>query len=107
MSTNSKSWPIALLLCGAAGFGFVAGDSKVVSDASASAVRLIQDGKISFGRQATGCEIKGNIAFDGERVYHLPGQRYYRETIVNRDDGERYFCSELEALQAGWRRSRV
>jgi hypothetical protein len=31
-----------------------------------------------------GCNIKGNISVEtGERIYHMPGQRYYNETAVN------------------------
>ena len=56
----------------------------------------------------TWCEppIKGNVSFNsGERIYHLPGQEYYDETVINPDYGERWFCSEEEALDAGWRRA--
>ena len=53
-----------------------------------------------------GCDIKGNISFDtGERIYHVPGQEYYSETVINPDFGERWFCTEAEAQAAGWRRS--
>ena len=53
------------------------------------------------------CNIKGNISVStGERIYHLPGQRYYEETAINTRKGERYFCSEAEARAAGWRRSK-
>jgi endonuclease YncB( thermonuclease family) len=53
------------------------------------------------------CEIKGNISNKGERIYHMPGQRYYAKTRIDRSKGERMFCSEAEARQAGWRRSKV
>lgn len=53
------------------------------------------------------CQIKGNISPNtGEKIYHLPGQRYYDETRVSLKNGERYFCSEEDAQAAGWRRSR-
>ena len=55
----------------------------------------------------TWCEpaIKGNVSFNsGERIYHVPGQEYYGETVINPDYGERWFCSEEEAMDAGWRR---
>jgi len=52
------------------------------------------------------CVIKGNISFaTGERIYHVPGQAYYDETVINEQYGERWFCSEDEALAAGWRKS--
>lgn len=54
------------------------------------------------------CDIKGNISqTSGERIYHVPGQRYYAETKIETRYGERWFCSEQEARQAGWRKSRV
>jgi len=54
------------------------------------------------------CNIRGNVsAATGERIYHLPGQSYYDQTVVKPWRGERWFCSETEAQQTGWRRSRV
>jgi endonuclease YncB( thermonuclease family) len=51
------------------------------------------------------CAIKGNIARDGERIYHVPGGRYYGVTVVDVAGGEQWFCTEAEAVAAGWRRS--
>lgn len=54
------------------------------------------------------CDIKGNISVkNGDRIYHMPGQKYYAETRINAGQGERWFCSEAEARAAGWRKSRV
>lgn len=52
------------------------------------------------------CDIKGNISKKGERIYHVPGQRFYDETVIARSKGERMFCSEEEARAAGWRRAK-
>lgn len=52
------------------------------------------------------CDIKGNISKKGERIYHVPGQRFYNDTVITATRGERMFCSEEEARQAGWRRAR-
>jgi endonuclease YncB( thermonuclease family) len=52
------------------------------------------------------CNIKGNISAKGERIYHVPGQKYYSRTRISESKGERWFCSEEEARQAGWRRAR-
>jgi len=53
-----------------------------------------------------GCNIKGNIAFDsGEKIYHIPGGEYYSDTIINTSYGERWFCTEAEAIANGWRKS--
>jgi endonuclease YncB( thermonuclease family) len=49
------------------------------------------------------CQIKGNISSKGERIYHVPGGRWYDATKVDEGKGERWFCSESEAQAAGWR----
>lgn len=51
----------------------------------------------------TGCPIKGNISSSGERIYHTPYSRSYAKTRISPKKGERWFCSEAEALAAGWR----
>lgn len=53
------------------------------------------------------CNIKGNISAKGERIYHVPGQKYYAKTRIDESKGERWFCSEAEAKAAGWRRSKT
>ncbi len=52
-----------------------------------------------------GCPIKGNISANG-RIYHTPASRWYDRTVVDPSKGERWFCSEREALDAGWRAPR-
>jgi hypothetical protein len=49
------------------------------------------------------CTIKGNISRSG-RIYHMPSSRDYDKVVINRDKGERYFCSEEEARACGWRK---
>ena len=57
-------------------------------------------------QQATACNIKGNISYrTGERIYHVPGGQYYAQTKISSGRGERWFCTEREAVAAGWRRS--
>ena len=53
------------------------------------------------------CNIKGNVNTRGERIYHMPGQKYYDETRISASHGERWFCTEEEARAAGWRASKV
>jgi hypothetical protein len=54
----------------------------------------------------TGCDIKGNISFDsGEKIYHVPGGEFYSATTINPEYGERWFCTEAEAVANGWRKS--
>ena len=38
-------------------------------------------------------------------IYHVPGGRWYDRTKIDEAKGERFFCSEAEAKQSGWRRS--
>tara|TARA_Y100001934_G_scaffold242203_1_gene297796 strand:+ start:2887 stop:3516 length:630 start_codon:yes stop_codon:yes gene_type:complete len=52
------------------------------------------------------CKIKGNISRSGKRIYHAPGSTYYGRTRITESNGERWFCSEKEAKDAGWRKSR-
>ena len=47
----------------------------------------------------------GNINPKGDRIYHMPGQKYYGRTVIDESKGERWFCSEDEAIKAGWRKS--
>lgn len=49
-----------------------------------------------------GCPIKGNISKNG-RIYHAPWSRHYKRTRINLAKGERWFCTEAEAIAAGWR----
>lgn len=51
------------------------------------------------------CVIKGNINSSGEMIYHLPGCNSYNVTKIDESRGEKWFCSESEALVAGWRKA--
>lgn len=52
------------------------------------------------------CNIKGNISQStGEKIYHMPDQKYYYITNINTEYGEKWFCSEQDAVKAGWRKS--
>ncbi len=51
------------------------------------------------------CSIKGNISSSGEKIYHMQGCGSYGKTVIDTGKGERWFCSEQEALQAGWRKA--
>ncbi|MDD5041968.1 MAG: S-layer homology domain-containing protein [Candidatus Peribacteraceae bacterium] len=51
------------------------------------------------------CEIKGNISGKKEKIYHVPGCKSYNATQIDESAGERWFCSEQEAVDAGWRRA--
>ena len=67
--------------------------------ASSTSMSSSQDGP------AKGCKIKGNINSKGEKIYHMPGGRYYDSTQIDIPQGERWFCTERQAKDAGWRAS--
>lgn len=58
--------------------------------------------KVGTGTAPDGCPIKGNISERG-KIYHTPWSPHYNRTRINETRGERWFCSESEALAAGWR----
>jgi endonuclease YncB( thermonuclease family) len=49
-----------------------------------------------------GCAIKGNVTANG-RIYHMPWSPWYDQIRMEPDKGKRWFCSEAEAVAAGWR----
>lgn len=52
--------------------------------------------------QATGdCTIKGNVR-EGEKIYHLPECDNYSQVIVDEAFGDHWFCTEGEAVAAGF-----
>ncbi|GEL95035.1 hypothetical protein CCO02nite_16930 [Cellulomonas composti] len=65
-------------------------------------------GLVSADDPDAACLIKGNVSFKtGELIFHVPGQAYYDETVINEAYGERWFCTEAEAVAAGWRKARM
>lgn len=52
------------------------------------------------------CNIKGNISKSGYGlVYSFPGCTSYSRTQIDLEKGDRYFCTEEEAQEAGFKRS--
>jgi micrococcal nuclease len=62
---------------------------------------------IPLTEEKSTCKIKGNISSSGKKIYHLPSQRYYKRTFIDTKKGEKYFCTEEEAQQNGFLRSKV
>ncbi len=61
---------------------------------------------VTEDNQPTGqCTIKGNINLEDEKIYHTIGCASYNKTKINEDAGERWFCTESEAVEAGWRKA--
>jgi endonuclease YncB( thermonuclease family) len=58
--------------------------------------------EVTKQKAPNGCPIKGNISNNGH-IYHTPWSRHYANTKVTESKGERWFCSEGEALAAGFR----
>lgn len=52
------------------------------------------------------CVVKGNISIStGDKLYHVPGMEDYEGTKIYLDEGERWFCTEADAIAAGWRKA--
>lgn len=49
-----------------------------------------------------GCAIKGNVTAHG-LIYHTPWSPWYGKVRMDSGHGKRWFCSEAEAIAAGWR----
>jgi endonuclease YncB( thermonuclease family) len=50
------------------------------------------------------CNVKGLLDSDGSRIYLVPTDGDYADAKVDRGRGERLFCSDEEAREAGWLR---
>ncbi|MCB0166441.1 MAG: SH3 domain-containing protein [Anaerolineae bacterium] len=51
------------------------------------------------------CDIKGNVNSKGEKIYHSPGGQFYDRTDIKPEEGDSWFCSAIEAKNAGFRAS--
>lgn len=95
--------------------GFLAPYSSAESDAQdakagvwsgeAERPQDFRDKQWEAAKQAApdGCPIKGRIR-GGTRIYVLPWTSGYGTVKIRTARGERWFCSEDEAVAAGWRR---
>jgi len=53
-----------------------------------------------------GCNIKGNVSQNsGRKLYHLPGMEDYETTNIDPSYGEKWFCTEAEAINNGWQKA--
>ncbi|MGN6142254.1 MAG: sunset domain-containing protein [Mesorhizobium sp.] len=94
LRTRGLGW-LAVIVAGAFGVGYF-GDDLGTSAIASYAVSQV----------SPSCNIKGNISINtGARIYHVPGQKFYDETIIRPEYGERWFCSEADARTAGWRKA--
>jgi len=105
-NTNKLIFIISIILGDAvlinAGVGVAAdvdGVSKIETSPRVSRAAIISIRKPS-------CAVKGNISYNtGNHLYHVPGMEDYERTIIDSTKGERWFCSESEAVAAGWRKA--
>lgn len=90
---------------GLARFESVEGEyKKTLTEASQEAKehhRGIYSGVCRKPAPPDGCAIKGNIR-EGKPVYYMPNCKYYDQVIVDEAFGDRWFCSEKEAKDAGF-----
>ncbi len=61
-----------------------------------------QTAEATAAEAPAGCVIKGNVTSNGQ-IYFLPWSNWYGKVKVEPAKGERWFCTEAEAQQAGWR----
>lgn len=53
-----------------------------------------------------GCLIKGNLDKLDNRYYHLPEFRHYDQVVINLISSDQWFCTEKEAIEAGFTKAR-
>jgi len=77
------------------------GDTQPSSAAASGEPKKTADTGAAAGSPETGCSIKGNINSKGEKIYHTTESPYYERTKE-----EQWFCTEEEAVAAGFRAPR-
>jgi len=51
--------------------------------------------------------IKGNLdSRTGTRTYYVPGDLFYSTTVIDEARGDMWFCTEEEAIAAGWQKAK-
>lgn len=56
-------------------------------------------------KAGAGCLIKGNVSRNGDRIYHVPGDRTYDRVRMDKGPDKRWFCTEEQAVASGWRKA--
>lgn len=59
---------------------------------------------VPIATEDTCLDLKGNISAKGEKIYHAPGQANYNQVEIDKE-GESYFCTEEQAVEAGFRKA--
>jgi endonuclease YncB( thermonuclease family) len=50
------------------------------------------------------CVVKGTVTSEGQKIFYIPSDEEYRDIAIESERGERLFCSDDEAILAGWTR---
>ena len=102
--TNQKrSLQIGGSILGIAAFGILAIFSNLNLFNRSVSNPSFPNATISKPSISSECNIKGNISVSsGEKFYHIQGMPEYEITRINTSKGERFFCSESEAIANGW-----
>lgn len=94
-----------LLEVGAGGFFYDSVNLKH-KDELIFAAETARESVAGFWKDCGPCVVKGNYDIHGKRYYHLPEFRHYSQVVMNLDKADRWFCSEAEAIKAGFVRAR-
>jgi|SaaInlStandDraft_7_1057024.scaffolds.fasta_scaffold02225_3 micrococcal nuclease len=66
--------------------------------------RTVNNDNIIVENKNIECNIKWNISYTSkEKIYHRPWCQSYKQTKISVSKWERWFCTEQEAIDAGWR----
>lgn len=89
------------------GTAWIGGPPMATEEAEAeeTAIAIVTEEAPQVEVTPEACLIKGNVSNSGDMVYHMPGGVYYDRVKVDHSQGDRFFCLESEAVDAGFRRS--
>lgn len=96
------------------GFAYYNGDVTVASDIIKTDSHFARENKLGIFSETCSpskpikaeCNIKAQIQHDtNKKIYLLPGCRDYTQTLVERYRGEDWFCTEKDAVAAGFTKS--
>lgn len=86
-------------------------DTSALTDRMKAAFASVKDKKLGIFRTCQSkdspddpkCTIKGNIDDNsGKKTYYVDSCAQYKFTVVEKDQGESWFCTEKEAVKAGY-----
>ncbi len=50
------------------------------------------------------CVVKGTVSEEDQKIFYIPSDENYEDITIDSAKGERMFCSDDEAMLAGWNR---